>query len=74
MFRKEMIKMNKFEKKVIGVMGDDFKAPYEVAELLRLKRKVQLIKLKDTLNKMYSNDIINMVAVNGEKKIYVKKM
>ena len=46
MFRKEMIKMNKFEKKVIGVMGDDFKAPYEVAELLRLKRKVQLIKLK----------------------------
>ena len=32
------------------------------------------MKLKDTLNKMYSNDIINMVAVNGEKKIYVKKM
>ena len=29
MFRKEMIKMNKFEKKVIGVMGDDFKQSEE---------------------------------------------
>lgn len=65
--------MNKLEKKVINAMGDDFMAPYEVAQLLRLRRKVQLMKLKDTLNKLYTNDIINMVAVNGENKIYVRK-
>ena len=66
--------MNSLEKKVIKVMGDEFKAPYEVAELLRLKRKIELMRLKDTLNKMYTNDIINMVALNGEKKIYVKRV
>lgn len=65
--------MRKLEKQVIDVMGDEFKAPYEVAQLLRLKRKAQLMKLKDTLNKLYSNDVINMVAVNGENKIYVRK-
>lgn len=65
--------MRKLEKQVIEVMGDDFIAPYEVAQLLRLKRKAQLMKLKDTLNKLYTNDVINMVAVNGENKIYVRK-
>lgn len=65
--------MRNLEKQVIKVMGDEFIAPYEVAQLLRLKRKAQLMKLKDTLNKLYTNDVINMIAVNGENKIYVRK-
>ena len=66
--------MNKLEKKVIQCLNEDIKAPYEVAQELRMKRKMQLLKLKNALNELYANDVIDTIKVNGEKKIYVKTM
>lgn len=66
--------MKKFEKKVIQCLDDDIKSPYELAQEMRLRRKSQLLKLKDVLNLLYTNDVIDTVKVNGEKKVYVKTM
>lgn len=66
--------MKKFEKKVIQCLDDDIKSPYELAQEMRLRRKSQLLKLKDALNLLYTNDVIDTVKVNGEKKVYVKTM
>lgn len=66
--------MNKLEKKVIQCLNEDIKAPYEVAQDLRMKRKTQLLKLKDAINSLYAMDLIDTIQLNGEKKIYVKTM
>ena len=64
----------KIENKVLRTLKDDFKAPNEIAHDLRLRRKAELIKLKNAINLLYSNDVIDTIKLNGEKKIYVKKM
>lgn len=69
-----MEKLNKLEERIIDCLDDDIKAPYEVAKELRMKRKSQLLKLKDAINLLYTKEIIDTVQMNGEKKIYVKQM
>lgn len=64
--------MNKLEKRVLESLKDDLKAPYELPKLLRMRRKAQLLKLMDTINILYSKDKIDVIEVNGIKKIYVK--
>ena len=64
--------MKGLDKKVISVLQDDIKAPYEIAQLLRLKRRIQLEQLKNTINELYSNDKIDTLKVNGITKVYVK--
>lgn len=60
------------EKKVMKVLQDDVKAPYEIAQLLRLKRKIQLLKLKDTINQLYTDGKIETIKINEVTKVYVK--
>lgn len=64
--------MKGLEKRVMGVLQDEVKAPYEVAQLLRLKRKIQLLQLKDTINMLYTDGKIDTLKVNGVTKVYVK--
>ena len=59
--------------KVVGVLEDGFKAPYEVAEQLRMRRKRELLRLKKVLNELYANNLIDTFNYNGEKKLYLTR-
>ena len=64
--------MKRLEKRVLESLKNDFKEPCELPQLLRMKRKAQLLKLIDTINTLYANEVIDTVEINGVKKIYVK--
>lgn len=64
--------MKSLEKRILACLENDFKEPCELPKLLRIKREVQLLKLVDAINKLYTNDLIDSIKINGVKKIYVK--
>lgn len=65
-------RLERMETKIVNALGDEMMAPYEVAEKLRLKRKSQLLLLKDAINSLYAQDDIEAITVNNVKMLYLK--